>query len=69
MGISRRKQPLDFEYVEFVNHVFKLEKHLCSLKQAPRDWYERLNKILLDDNFTKGKLIILFLRKLTKIIC
>ena len=31
-------QPPGFENSEFPNHVFKLDKALYSLKQAPRAW-------------------------------
>ena len=41
------KQPPGFEDVELPDHVFKLNKALYSLKQAPRAWYERLSKFLL----------------------
>ena len=30
------KQPFDFEYEKFPNHVYKLSKVLYGLKQAPR---------------------------------
>jgi hypothetical protein len=36
------KQPPGFEDSKFPNHVYKLEKALYSLKQAPRAWYEHL---------------------------
>ena len=35
------EQPPDFENPHFPNHVFKLSKALCSLKQALKAWYER----------------------------
>jgi len=33
-------QPPGFENNEFPNHIFKLDKALYDLKQAPRAWYE-----------------------------
>ena len=30
------EQPPSFEYIDFPNHVYKLDKALCRLKQAPR---------------------------------
>ena len=47
----------------FPNHVFKLSKALYSLKQAPRAWYERLFKFLIEKGFNRGKVdIILFIK-------
>ena len=31
---------------QLLNHVFKLKKALCGLKQSPRAWYERLSKFI-----------------------
>ena len=38
-------QPPGFKSKEFPNHIFKLDKALYSLKQAPRAWYELLSKL------------------------
>jgi len=35
------------------NFIFKLEKALYDLKQAPRAWYERLGSFLIDKGFIK----------------
>jgi len=48
-------QPPGFENHEFPNHVFKLDKALCGLKQAPRVWYERLSNFLTENGFQRGK--------------
>lgn len=40
---------------ELLNHVLKLDKALYVLMQAPRAWYERLLKFLLENFFKRGK--------------
>ena len=50
------KQPPGFEDAELPNHVFRLNKALYGMKQAPRAWYERLSKFLLKNGFKRGKI-------------
>ena len=58
------EQPSSFEDYEFLNHVFKLNKALYELKQAPRAWYQRLSKFLIENEFTQENVdTILFLKK------
>ena len=45
------EEPLGFEMPEFPNHVFKLPRVFYDLKQAPRAWYERVSKLLLENDF------------------
>jgi hypothetical protein len=40
----------------FPNHVFKLQKTLYGLKEAPRAWYERLKYFLLSKGFKMGSM-------------
>ncbi|GJR36335.1 putative ribonuclease H-like domain-containing protein [Tanacetum coccineum] len=49
-------QPLGFEDSEFPNRVFKVEKALYGLHQAPRAWYETLSTYLLDNGFQRGQI-------------
>ncbi|GJT09467.1 putative ribonuclease H-like domain-containing protein [Tanacetum coccineum] len=44
-------QPLGFEDPEFPNRVYKVDKALYGLHQAPRAWYETLSTYLLDNGF------------------
>jgi len=49
-------QPPGFENHDFPNYVFKLDKALYALKQAPRAWYEWLSKFLLENGFRRGQI-------------
>nr|GEU41287.1 retrovirus-related Pol polyprotein from transposon TNT 1-94 [Tanacetum cinerariifolium] len=46
-------QPLGFVDPEFPNKVYKEEKALYGLHQAPRAWYETLSTYLLDNGFKR----------------
>ncbi|GJW81625.1 putative ribonuclease H-like domain-containing protein [Tanacetum coccineum] len=57
-------QPPGFEDPDFPNRVYKVEKVLYGLHQAPRAWYETLSTYLLDNRFQRGKIDkTLFIRK------
>nr|GEV19009.1 retrovirus-related Pol polyprotein from transposon TNT 1-94 [Tanacetum cinerariifolium] len=47
-------QPLGFENPEFPDRVYKVEKALYGLHQAPRAWYETLSTYLLDNRFHRA---------------
>ncbi|GKC17628.1 putative ribonuclease H-like domain-containing protein [Tanacetum coccineum] len=49
-------QPLGFEDPESPNRVYKVEKALYGLHQAPRAWYETLSTYLLDNGFQRGQI-------------
>ncbi|GJS51110.1 putative ribonuclease H-like domain-containing protein [Tanacetum coccineum] len=49
-------QPPGFEDPEFPDRVYKVEKALYGLHQAPRAWYETLSTYLLDNGFQKGQI-------------
>ncbi|GJW93147.1 putative ribonuclease H-like domain-containing protein [Tanacetum coccineum] len=49
-------QPLGFEDPDFLDRVYKVEKALYGLHQAPRAWYETLSTYLLDNEFQRGKI-------------
>ncbi|GJW48174.1 putative ribonuclease H-like domain-containing protein [Tanacetum coccineum] len=49
-------QPLRFEDPDFPGRVYKVEKALYGLHQAPRAWYETLSTYLLENRFQRGKI-------------
>nr|GEV29766.1 putative ribonuclease H-like domain-containing protein [Tanacetum cinerariifolium] len=49
-------QPSGFEDPEFPHRVYKVEKELYGLHQAPRAWYETLSTYLLDNGFHRGQI-------------
>ncbi|GJT05504.1 putative ribonuclease H-like domain-containing protein [Tanacetum coccineum] len=49
-------QPPGFEDPDFPNKVYKVERSLYGLHQAPRAWYETLSTYLLDNGFQRGKI-------------
>ncbi|GJZ58124.1 putative ribonuclease H-like domain-containing protein [Tanacetum coccineum] len=49
-------QPPGFEDPEFPDKVYKVEKELYGLHQAPRAWYETLSTYLLDNGFQRGQI-------------
>ncbi|GJY26765.1 ribonuclease H-like domain-containing protein, partial [Tanacetum coccineum] len=60
-------QPLGFEDLDFPDRVYKVEKALYGLRQAPRAWYETLSTYLLDIEFQRGKIDkTLFIKRTVK---
>ncbi|GJQ95250.1 retrovirus-related pol polyprotein from transposon TNT 1-94 [Tanacetum coccineum] len=49
-------QPPGFEDPDIPDRVYKVEKSLYGLHQAPRAWYETLSTYLLDNGFQTGKI-------------
>nr|GEW22809.1 hypothetical protein [Tanacetum cinerariifolium] len=57
-------QPPGFEDPHFPNKVYKVEKALYGLHQAPKAWYETLSTYLLENGFRKGTIDkTLFIKK------
>ncbi|GJT56630.1 putative ribonuclease H-like domain-containing protein [Tanacetum coccineum] len=57
-------QPPGFEDPDFPDRVYKVEKALYRLHQAPRAWYETLSTYLLDNGFQREKIDkTLFIRR------
>ncbi|GKE99892.1 putative ribonuclease H-like domain-containing protein [Tanacetum coccineum] len=53
-----------FDDPDFPDRVYKVEKALYGLHQAPRAWYETLSTYLLDNGFQRGKIDkTLFIRR------
>ncbi|GJQ92148.1 putative ribonuclease H-like domain-containing protein [Tanacetum coccineum] len=61
-------QPPGFEDLDFPDRVYKVEKALYGLHQAPRAWYETLSTYLLDNEFQRGKIDKnLFIKRFTEV--
>ncbi|GJX41166.1 putative ribonuclease H-like domain-containing protein [Tanacetum coccineum] len=57
-------QPPGFENPQFPDKVYKVEKALYGLHQAPRAWYETLSTYLLENGFRRGTIDkTLFIKK------
>nr|GEY82134.1 putative ribonuclease H-like domain-containing protein [Tanacetum cinerariifolium] len=57
-------QPPGFQDPEFLYRLYKVEKAMYRLHQAPRAWYGTLSKYLLDNGFQRGTIDqTLFVRK------
>ncbi|GJS37613.1 putative ribonuclease H-like domain-containing protein [Tanacetum coccineum] len=57
-------QPPGFEDPRFPDKVYKVEKALYGLHQAPRAWYETLSTYLLENGFKRGTIDkTLFIKK------
>ncbi|GJT00029.1 putative ribonuclease H-like domain-containing protein [Tanacetum coccineum] len=57
-------QPPGFEDPHFPDKVYKVEKVLYGLHQAPRAWYETLSTYLLDNGYMRGTIDkTLFIKK------
>ncbi|GKA58815.1 retrovirus-related pol polyprotein from transposon TNT 1-94 [Tanacetum coccineum] len=46
-------QPEGFINPEFLDHVYRLKKALCGLKQTPCAWCDKLSSFLIEHRFTK----------------
>ncbi|GJU90187.1 putative ribonuclease H-like domain-containing protein, partial [Tanacetum coccineum] len=57
-------QPLGFEDPQFPDKVYKVEKALYGLHQAPRAWYKTLSTYLIENGFRRGTIDkTLFIKK------
>ncbi|GKF24623.1 putative ribonuclease H-like domain-containing protein [Tanacetum coccineum] len=57
-------QPPGFEDPKFPDKVYKVEKALYGLHQAPRAWYETLSTYLIENGFRRGTIDkTLFIKK------
>ncbi|GKB02867.1 putative ribonuclease H-like domain-containing protein [Tanacetum coccineum] len=63
--IEAIRQPLRFVDLEYPDRVYKVEKALYGLHQAPRAWYETLSTYLLENGFRRGTIDkTLFIKKI-----
>ncbi|GJZ07233.1 putative ribonuclease H-like domain-containing protein [Tanacetum coccineum] len=63
--IEAISQPPGFVDPEFPNKVYKVEKALYGLYQAPKAWYETLSTYLLENRFRRGTIDkTLFIKKI-----
>ncbi|GJR39702.1 uncharacterized mitochondrial protein-like protein [Tanacetum coccineum] len=61
---EQKRTQKGFEDPDFPDRVYKVEKALYGLHQAPRAWYETLSTYLLDNGFQRGKIDkTLFIRR------
>ncbi|GJX41923.1 putative ribonuclease H-like domain-containing protein [Tanacetum coccineum] len=59
-----RIEAISFEDPQFPDKVYKVEKALYGLHQAPRAWYETLSAYLLENGFRRGTIDkTLFIKK------
>ncbi|GJS92276.1 putative ribonuclease H-like domain-containing protein [Tanacetum coccineum] len=59
-----KKDERGFEDLEFPDRVYRVEKALYGLHQAPRAWYETLSTYFLDNRFERGQIEkTLFIKK------
>ncbi|GJS35965.1 putative ribonuclease H-like domain-containing protein [Tanacetum coccineum] len=57
-------QPPTFEDIHFIDKVYKVEKALYGLHQAPSTWYETLSTYLIENGFRRGTIDkTLFIKK------
>ncbi|GJY83970.1 putative ribonuclease H-like domain-containing protein [Tanacetum coccineum] len=61
-------QPPGFEDPQFPNKVYKVEKALYDLHQAPRAWYETLSTYLIENGFRRGTINKTLSSRRTKVI-
>jgi hypothetical protein len=48
-------QPLGFNHPQFPSHVYKLQKAIYGLKQAPKAWFSKLSSRLLQLGFCRSR--------------
>nr|GEW14223.1 putative ribonuclease H-like domain-containing protein [Tanacetum cinerariifolium] len=51
---QKTKNPPSFQDLEFPHRVYKVDKAMYGLHQAPRAWYGTLSKYLLENGFQRG---------------